>query len=144
MERLLRVKHIHTLQPSSQPPRWEGNLHGTNPVPHSGRLGASAMAESLLVGAGCLCLPPSSKPSPIHLPWGFPGWPHRSHDITCLLRIALQSVSQDGRVWLQRHPSKGCGVPHPRCPLPKSCFSAAKETLPCSPPRTCTCSPGLL
>lgn len=114
MERLLKVKHIHTLQPSSQPPRWEDNLHGPNPVPHSGRLRALAVAEPLPAGAGRLCLPPSSSPSPIHLPWGFPGWPHHSlHDITCLLRIALQSVSQEGWVWLQRRSSNGCGVPRP-------------------------------
>lgn len=85
-----------------------------------------------------LSVPPSTPPDPlpIHLPWGFPGWSHDTlHDITCLLIIALQSATRQQRrmglvtdaliEWLCRVVL--CRVP-PAIPLPKSCFSAAKET----------------
>lgn len=73
---------------------------------------------------GTSACPPSHPPNPwpIHLQWGFPGWPHDTlHDITCLLIIALQSATRQQRrmglvtealaEWLC--PAVPCRVPPP-------------------------------
>lgn len=128
---------------NSQPPRWEDNLHSTNPVPQLGWTGGRWLLQGPPgrrdAGTGPpLPVPPATPPNPwpIHLQWGFPGWPHDTlHDITCLLIIALQSATRQQRrmglvtdaltEWLC--PAVPCCAP-PANPLPKSRVSAAKET----------------